>query len=117
MGHGECWVRSDGAGVLVAEALEAGTGPGPRTLECRLGFVSWPVTNGDLWAFARAPWQLRIMDLLRVGVDGKLVRRYFYGMRDMMVVSGKGQGTLDTTLNTPHSSALSHVLNSWVTWG
>lgn len=44
-------------------------------------------------------------------------------MREMKVPSkhgAKGKGMLDTldmALDTPHSSALFHLLNSWVTWG
>lgn len=114
-GHGECWVRSDSAGVLVAEGLRGRdwTWP-PHTEICMVchkwrppGFCKGTVVADYLgFAKGRGRW--------------KTSEEILYGMREMMVVSaktqGKRQGTLDTTLNTPHSSALSHVLNSWVTW-
>lgn len=87
-------MRPENRGMVVAEGLKGGRGTGPcsRPVGCPLGFVSWTVTTGDLWAFGKAP--LAAGDHL-LGVDGKLVRRHFlWYERDESAVQtrSKGQG-------------------------
>lgn len=75
---GKAWLDQTVEVCCQQRVLETGTGPvPPHTLECSLGFVSWPVTNGDLQVFAMAPVAAGDHKFAKGGIDGKLVRRCF----------------------------------------
>lgn len=115
-------MRPENRGVVVAEGLKGGGG-------LDLALSQWAV----LWDLYPGLSRLETSGLLERhhGSWGSFAggrwetseEAFFYGMREMKVPSkhgAKGKGMLDTldmALDTPHSSALFHLLNSWVTWG
>lgn len=106
-GQGECWVRSDSGGVLKAEGLEAGAGPGLHTLPsgvCILACHKWrplsfcksTVAAGDHgFAEGGGRWETRKEILL------------WYERDDVSQNTGQRARDSGPALNTPISSALS----------